>query len=104
MVAIFVLFLLTSMGAALLFVADSDVKMNKAGLRAKTAFYQAEAGLEAARNALRVENLASAYPTSFSDELDAAAGGDDLIQFDPATIALRVRQRGQRDRVHRVRR
>ena len=86
-VAIFVLALLTSMGAALLFIADSDVKMNKAGLRAKAAFYQAEAGLEAARQALRVQNLASAFPTRFNDELAVAAGGGGIIQLDPATVA-----------------
>lgn len=87
LVAIFVLFLLSSMGAALLFLADSDVKMNKAGLRAKAAFYQAEAGLENARNALRVQNLASAMPFNFNDELTVAAGSGGVIQLDPATVA-----------------
>ena len=85
--AIFVLFLLTSMGGALLFMADSDVKMNKAGLRAKAAFYQAEAALENARNVLRVRNLASASTSSFTDELAAAAGTDLSLQLNPATIA-----------------
>lgn len=86
-IAIFVLFLLSSMGAALLFMADSDIKMNRAGLRAKAAFYQAEAALEDARNGLRVVNLASTSPSSFSDELVAAAGSGGTLEVDPATIA-----------------
>lgn len=94
-IAIFVLFLLSSMGAALLYMADSDVKMNKAGLRAKAAFYQAEAGLEDARNALRVQNLASANPAGFSDELLVAAGAGGTIQLNPATIAPVYNSAGQ---------
>lgn len=93
--AIFVLFLLSSMGIALLYMTDSDLKMNKAGLRAKAAFYQAEAGLEDARNALRVKNLASANPSSYSDELAAAAGANGTIQLDPATLAPIYNSAGQ---------
>jgi len=93
--AIFVLFLLSSMGISLLFMTDSDVKMNKAGLRAKASFYEAEAGLEVARNALRVANLASASPATYSDELVAAAGVDGTIQLDPSTLAPVYNSAGQ---------
>ena len=93
--AIFVLFLISSMGAALLFMADSDVKMNKAGLRAKAAFFEAEAGLENARNVLRLQNIASANPSGYSDELLVAAGSGGAIQVDPATIAPVYNSAGQ---------
>jgi hypothetical protein len=86
-IAIFALFLVASMGIAVLFLADSDVKMNKAGVRSKTAFYLAEAGLEDARKALRAANMASLNRGSLSDELVTAAGSGGVIQADPTTIA-----------------
>ena len=44
--AAIVMMLLTTMGITLLFIANSDAKMNQAGIRAKRAYYIAEAGLE----------------------------------------------------------
>jgi len=86
-IAIFSLLLLATMGIALLYLADSDVKMNQAGLRAKKAFFLAEAGLEEGRKALRASNLASSNPTALGDELVVAAGSGGVIQADPTTIA-----------------
>jgi len=87
--AIFVLALLTSMGAALLFVTENEMKMGKVDLRAKTVFYLSEAGLEDARETLRVINLAGASDAlrnSFDDELTSAAGPNGTIDCDPATL------------------
>lgn len=87
--AVFVLALLTSMGAALLFVTENEMKMGKVDLRAKTVFYVSEAGLEDAREALRVVNLAGATDalrSSFNDELTSAAGPNGAIDCDPAAL------------------
>ncbi len=84
--AAIVLLLLTTMGLTLLFVADSDAKMDQAGIRAKKAYYIAEAGLEAGRDQLRANNLASANPKSLSDELVVAAGPNHAINFDAANL------------------
>ena len=87
--AIFVLALLTSMGAALLFVTENEMKMGKVDLRAKTVFYVSEAGLEDARETLRVVNLAGATDAlrnSFNDELTSAAGPNGTINCDPAAL------------------
>ncbi len=84
--AAIVLLLLTTMGITLLFVADSDAKMNQAGIRTKKAFFIAEAGLEAGREQLRLNNLASANPKSLSDELYAASGSNHAINFNEANL------------------
>jgi hypothetical protein len=87
--AIFVLALLTSMGAALLFVTENEMKMGKVDLRAKAVFYVSEAGLEDARETLRVVNLAGATDNlrnSFNDELTSAAGPNGTIDCNPASL------------------
>jgi hypothetical protein len=94
-IAIFSLVLVASMGIGLLFLADTDVKMNKAGLRAKNAFYLAEAGLEDARKALRAANIASTNSAGLGDELLVAAGAGGTIQSDPTTIAPVYNAAGQ---------
>jgi len=85
--AVFVLALLTAMGAALLFVSTNEKKMGEASVKPKKAFYYAEAGLEHARRALWLVNRAE----PFDDDLTAATGGPaippDPIGFDPETIA-----------------
>jgi Tfp pilus assembly protein PilX len=85
-VVLIVLTLLSLMGITLLFTADSDVKMNQAGARAKKAFYNAEAGLEVARRQLRDNNLASGNKATLSDELATAAGANATINLDPSTV------------------
>ena len=87
--AVFVLALLTAMGAALLFFSTNEQKMGEASIRPKKAFYFAEAGLEHARRALWMVNRAE----DFNDDLMLATGwtpGDpivpDPIGFDPETI------------------
>ena len=82
LLAIFVLVLLTGMGVVLLFASRTDVRMSQADSRAKKAFYIAEAGLETAREQLRLDNLASADKDSLDDELTVAAGGDGNIDLD----------------------
>jgi len=87
--ALFVLVLLTAMGAALLFVSENEMKTGQVDLRSKTVFYASEAGLEDARETLRVVNLAgvnAALRSSFNDELTAAAGANATINFDPAAL------------------
>ena len=87
--AIFVLVLLTAMGAALLFVSENEMKTGQVDLRSKTVFYASEAGLEDARETLRVVNLAgvnAALRSSFNDELTSAAGANATINFDPAAL------------------
>jgi len=87
--AVFVLALLTAMGAALLFVSTNEKKMGEASVKPKKAFYFAEAGLEHARRALWIVNQAE----DFNDDLRAATGAlpsstaIDPIGFDPSTIA-----------------
>ncbi|NIL99933.1 MAG: hypothetical protein GTN89_03035 [Acidobacteria bacterium] len=83
--AVFVLALLTAMGAALLFYSENEKKMGEASIKPKQAFYYAEAGLEHARRALWLVNRAE----DFDDDLQAATGGTfaDPIGFDPSTIA-----------------
>jgi hypothetical protein len=87
--AIFVLVLLTAMGAALLFVSENEMKTGQVDLRSKTVFYASEAGLEDARETLRVVNLSGATEalrSSFNDELTTAAGPNGVIDFDPAAL------------------
>jgi len=87
--AVFVLALLSAMGAALLFVSENEMKMGQVDLGSKTVFYVSEAGLEDARETLRVTNLAGATEalrSSFHDELTAAAGVNGVINFDPAAL------------------
>ena len=80
-IAMFVLAMLTALGSGLLFLANTDVKMNQADLRAKAVFAIAESGLEDSRNKLRADNIASANPNSLDDELAVAAGGNTTIDL-----------------------
>ena len=82
--AIFVLALLTSMGTALLFMSQHEVRMGRAGLHAKQAFYLAEAGIEDGRVTLFVANVND----TLDDELAAAAGADNVIDFDRTLLQV----------------
>ncbi len=87
--AIFVLVLLAGMGAALLFVSETEVKMSRVDARAKQVFYVAEAGLEDGRETLRASNLADLAASdraTLDDELTAAAGANGIINFDAAAL------------------
>ena len=82
--AVFVLALLTAMGAALMFLSQTEVTMSRASLKPKQAFFLAEAGLEQARQALWFVNRAQ----DFDDDLLTASGGaGDAIDFSPDSIA-----------------
>ncbi len=80
--AIFVLVILASMGIALLFLSQSEVKMSRSDIRSKEAFYIAETGLEEGRIHLWHTNGRE----DFDDDLDDAAGSDDVFGADPATL------------------
>src|SRR2546425_13340134 len=87
--AVFVLVLLTAMGAALLFVSESEMKTGQVDLRSKTVFYASEAGLEDGRETLRVVNLSgvtAALRAGLNDELTSAAGPNGLISSDPPAL------------------
>ena len=80
--AVFVLVMLTGMGVALLFLSRNEVKMSQASLRAKQAFYIAEAGVENARLSLWGTNKGD----TFNDDLLAAAGANGALEIDPDAI------------------
>jgi len=84
--AIVVLSLITTVGIALLFLADSDGRITQANVRDKRAFFVAEAGLEDAREQLRVTNRISVDPMKLTEELTTAAGGSGPIDFSPAAL------------------
>ncbi len=80
--AVFMLVLLTGMGAALLFLSRSETLMSQSSVRSKRAFYFAEAGLEHARSDLWDVNRNG----PFQDDLEGVAGLDGSIDFDPNTV------------------
>ena len=86
-VAIFVLVLVTSMGVALIFLSRNEVKLSQADLRSKTVYYYSEAGLEDARTAVWLADLASTYPFDLDDELATAAGLNNTLDFNVNNIA-----------------
>jgi hypothetical protein len=86
--AIFVLFLVTSLGVALLFLSNTEVKLSQADGRGKVAYYYSEAGLEKGRALVHYANFISSDIEYFSDELQIAAGGSpgDVIDFNLANL------------------
>jgi hypothetical protein len=82
--AVFVTFLLSAMGVTLLFLSVNELKMNRANLNVKKAFYLAESGLEDGRATLYNTNGSD----SLVDELTAAAGVDGVVNFDPDQVAV----------------
>jgi hypothetical protein len=80
--AIFVLVLLTGMGAALLFTSQHEGKMSRTSLHVKKAFYLAESAIEDGRRTLFITN----GENPFDDDLEDAAGDDDNINFNPKNI------------------
>ena len=86
-VALFVLFLVTAIGVALLFLTRNEVDMSQADGRGKRVYYLAEAGLEDGRTTVGNANRVSLKTDDLSDELDTAAGPDDVINFNVDNIA-----------------
>lgn len=80
--ALVVMLLLTSLGIALLFLAQLESSMSHADTGSKIALYAAEAGLEDAREQLRQVNIGSSNPDVLDEELLTAAGGDNTLDFD----------------------
>ena len=84
--AIVVLVVLTFVGIALLTLCQYEGRMAQADARTKSVFYVAEAGLEHARQTLVDTDAISASPGLIDEELDDAAGVDDVFDLDPETI------------------
>lgn len=79
--AIFVLALVTSLGIALVFLSNTEIRLSQADVRHKTTYYVSEAGLEHARSAVHAANIVSVDPLSLDDELTTAAGANGRIEF-----------------------
>jgi len=84
LMSLFVLLLLSSLGVALTFLSVTEVQMSQGNLRAKKAFFLAEAGEEDARATLFAINGID----PFSDDLVAHAGPDGVIDFDPEALQV----------------
>ena len=82
--AVFVTFLLSAMGVALLFLSVNELKMNSANLNVKKAFYLAESGLDDGRSTLYNLNGSD----TFIDNLTFAAGDDGVVNLDPDALAV----------------
>lgn len=82
LLSIFVLVLLAGLGSALLFLGQNELSMARSTNNEKTAFYLAEAGIEAGRMQLLSVNGSG----GFSDDLLAAAGADTLINLNADAI------------------
>jgi hypothetical protein len=80
--AVFVLAMLTGIGVTLLALSRQETRMSRASLRAKQAFYIAEAGIESARLTLYASNRNG----PFTDDLLAAAGPNGVLEIDPEAI------------------
>ena len=80
--AIFFLFLVTTLGIALMFLSRNEVQLSQADGRTKRVFYIAEAGLEDARRTLFLTNGEG----EFEDDLITATGVDGLISFDLSSL------------------
>jgi len=86
LMAVFVLFLVTSMGVALLFLSRTEVQLSQADGRSKVAYYYSEAGLEKARAITHNANFISTDKQYFTDEFPLVAGGDGALDFDVANL------------------
>jgi hypothetical protein len=85
--AIFVLFLVTSLGVALLFLSNTEVKLSQADSRGKVAYYYSEAGLEKGRAMVHYANLIDLPDIEyFTNELATAANGDPTSDFNLANL------------------
>jgi len=80
--AMLVLFVVTGLGVGLLFITQLEMQMGREDARSKQAFYLAEAGLEQARESLRISGA------GIDTMLDAASGPDTVIDFDPASLRV----------------
>ncbi|MDX1388462.1 MAG: pilus assembly PilX N-terminal domain-containing protein, partial [Acidobacteriota bacterium] len=76
------LVILASMGIALLFLSQSEVKMSRSDIRSKQAYFLAETGLEDGRTLLFHTNGRE----PFDDDLDTAAGTDDTFNALPSSL------------------
>lgn len=82
LMAIFVLFLVTSLGVALLFLSRTEVQLSQADGRNKVAYFYSEAGLEKARELTHYANFISSDKQYFTDEFPLVAGADGQLDFD----------------------
>lgn len=77
--ALFLSALLASLGFALLFLSATNLRMSRAYVNTKKAFFLAESGVEDGRRVLYIANGAS---EAFDARLADAAGGNHRIDFD----------------------
>jgi hypothetical protein len=82
LLAIFLLVLMAGMGIALHALGRNELFMSSATQHSKQVYFLAESGVEASRQVLFVGNTDGA----FDDDLDASAGADGTIDFDPETV------------------
>ncbi|HXV77576.1 MAG TPA: hypothetical protein VD788_14780 [Candidatus Polarisedimenticolaceae bacterium] len=92
--AVFVLALLASVGAALLFITDNELKMSQADVASKQVFFLSEGGLEAGRHEIFLMNKNSANVRDLSEELQTVSS-DGTIDFDPTSLAPTYDSSGQ---------
>jgi hypothetical protein len=83
LLAVFVMAILSSLGIALLFLGETNLKLTRTELNIKKAFYLAETGIEDGRRTLYD---AAAGADTFGPWLEDAAGDDDMIGFDPRDL------------------
>ncbi len=87
--ALFVIIVLTGMGIALMMLSQGEMEMNQGDLRAKRTFFISEAGLEDARM-----SLLTAEDGDWTNDLQAVAGANGVIDFDPSLINAAVTASG----------
>ena len=90
--AVFVMAILASLGIAMVFMGEINLKLNKVSLNTKKAFYLAESGIERGRWELFD---ASGGSEDFGPWLEAAAGDDGSINFDPDTLRAEYETNGE---------
>jgi hypothetical protein len=86
LMAVFVLFLVTSLGVALLFLSRTEVQLSQADGRSKVAYFYSEAGLEKARELTHFANFISSDKQYFTDEFPLVAGADGALDFDVTNL------------------
>ena len=92
LMTVFVTAILAGMGIALLHLSEANLRLARKNLSNKKAFYLAESGVENGRRALIDAN---GDAEDFSAQLEAAAGENDAIEFDPDLLVARYDADGE---------
>jgi hypothetical protein len=91
LMTVFVTSILAGLGIALLHLSEANLRLARKSLSNKKAFYLAESGVE---NGRRVLIDASGAAEDFSTQIEAAAGENDTIDFDPDLLVARYNADG----------